>query len=226
MQGVPERHLAPKGQPPVYVVEDAHWIDAVSESMLADFFTVIRSLVVGKVRAGVIDQCDIKVPRGIRQVGGRTRVSSSGDLQSTDDGSGHDTAVFPVDLDDEGETPSGAAEAEMWAEELPNDSALLVVKRGRNAGARFLLTQPITIAGRLPGSDIFLDDVTVSRRHAEFRTEDGRHRVVDIGSLNKTYVNRRPVESAILANGDEIQIGRFRLVFLKHCPPGVDPMAP
>jgi hypothetical protein len=153
-------------------------------------------------------------------------VSSSGDLQSTDDGSGHDTAVFPVDLDDEGETPSGAAEAEMWAEELPNDSALLVVKRGRNAGARFLLNQPITIAGRLPGSDIFLDDVTVSRRHAEFRTEDGRHRVVDIGSLNKTYVNRRPVESAILANGDEIQIGRFRLVFLKHCPPGVNPMAP
>ena len=153
-------------------------------------------------------------------------MSSSGDLQSTDDGSGHDTAVFPVDLDDEGETPSGAAEAEMWAEELRNDSALLVVKRGRNAGARFLLNQPITIAGRLPGSDIFLDDVTVSRRHAEFRTEDGQHRVVDIGSLNKTYVNRRPVESAILANGDEIQIGRFRLVFLKHCPPGVDPMAP
>jgi pSer/pThr/pTyr-binding forkhead associated (FHA) protein len=48
----------------------------------------------------------------------------------------------------------------------------------------------------------------------------------DIGSLNKTYVNRRPVESAILANGDEIQIGKFRLVFLKHCPPGVNPMAP
>ncbi len=70
------------------------------------------------------------------------------------------------------------------------------------------------------------DDVTVRRRHAEFRTEDGQHRVVDIGSLNKTYVNRRPVESAILANGDEIQIGRFRLVFLKHCPPRVDPMAP
>jgi hypothetical protein len=179
------------------------------------------SLVVGKVRAGVIEQCDIKVPRGIRQVGGRTRVSSSDDLQSTDD-----TSAFPFDLDDDGETPSGAAEAEMWAEELPNDSALLVVKRGRNAGARFLLNQPITIAGRLPGSDIFLDDVTVSRRHAEFRTEDGQHRVVDIGSLNKTYVNRRPVESAILTNGDEIQIGKFRLVFLKHCPPRVDPMAP
>ena len=89
-------------------------------------------------------------------------MSSSGDLQSTDDGSGHDTSAFPFDLDDEGETPSGAAEAEMWAEELPNDSALLVVKRGRNAGARFLLNQPITIAGRLPGSDIFLDDVTVT----------------------------------------------------------------
>src|SRR5258708_6306717 len=81
------------------------------------------SLVVGEVRAGVIDQCDIKVPRGIRQVGGRTRVGSSDDLRSTDDGSGHDTSAFPFDLD-EGETPSGAAEAEMWAEELPSDSAL------------------------------------------------------------------------------------------------------
>ena len=145
-------------------------------------------------------------------------MSSSGDLQSTDDGSGHDTAVFPVDLDDEGETPSGAAEAEMWAEELPNDSALLVVKRGRNAGARFLLNQPVTTAGRLPGSDILLDDITVSRRHTEFRIEDNQHRVVDTGSLNKTYVNRRPVESAILATGDEIQIGRFRLVFFDAAP--------
>ena len=142
-------------------------------------------------------------------------MSSSDDLHSTDD-----TWAFPFDLDDDGETPSGAAEAEMWAEELPNDSALLVVKRGRNAGARFLLNQPVTTAGRLPGSDILLDDITVSRRHTEFRIEDNQHRVVDTGSLNKTYVNRRPVESAILANGDEIQIGRFRLVFLNAAPTG------
>jgi len=82
------------------------------------------------------------------------------------------------------------------------------------------LNRPVTTAGRLPGSDILLDDITVSRRHAEFRIEDGQHRVVDIGSLNKTYVNRRSVESANLANGDEIQIGRFRLVFLNAAPTG------
>jgi pSer/pThr/pTyr-binding forkhead associated (FHA) protein len=138
--------------------------------------------------------------------------------QRTDDGSGQDTSAFPFDLDDELGTPSGAAEPEMWTEELPTGSALLVVKRGRNAGARFLLNQAVTTAGRLPGSDILLDDITVSRRHAEFRIEDGQHRVVDTGSLNKTYVNRRPIESAILANGDEIQIGRFRLAFLTAAP--------
>ena len=71
-----------------------------------------------------------------------------------------------------------------------------------------------TSAGRSPGSDIFLDDVTVSRKHAEFvRSADG-FRVRDVGSLNGTYVNREPVDSAVLANGDEVQIGKFRLVFL------------
>ena len=93
-------------------------------------------------------------------------------------------------------------------------SALLVVKRGPNAGSRFLLDQPTTSAGRHPDSDIFLDDVTVSRRHAEFRLEGGEFQVVDVGSLNGTYVNREPVDSAVLANGDEVQIGKFRLVFL------------
>jgi pSer/pThr/pTyr-binding forkhead associated (FHA) protein len=93
-------------------------------------------------------------------------------------------------------------------------SALLVVKRGPNAGSRFLLDQPVTSAGRHPDSDIFLDDVTVSRRHAEFRLESGEFQVVDVGSLNGTYVNREPVDSAVLANGDEVQIGKFRLVFL------------
>ena len=91
---------------------------------------------------------------------------------------------------------------------------MLVVKRGPNAGSRFLLDQPTTSAGRHPDSDIFLDDVTVSRRHAEFRLEGGEFQVVDVGSLNGTYVNREPVDSAVLANGDEVQIGKFRLVFL------------
>ncbi|GAA0245619.1 MULTISPECIES: oxoglutarate dehydrogenase inhibitor Odhl [Cryptosporangium] len=100
------------------------------------------------------------------------------------------------------------------AESLPAGSALLVVRRGPNAGSRFLLDSDVTTAGRHPESDIFLDDVTVSRRHAEFRREAGVFVVRDVGSLNGTYVNRERVESATLANGDEVQVGKFRLVFL------------
>jgi pSer/pThr/pTyr-binding forkhead associated (FHA) protein len=99
-------------------------------------------------------------------------------------------------------------------EGLPAGSALLVVKRGPNAGSRFLLDRPVTVARRQPGSDIFLDDVTVSRRHAEFRWENDEFQVVDVGSLNGTLVNREAVDSAILVNSDEVQIGKFRLVFL------------
>ena len=89
-------------------------------------------------------------------------MSSSDDQhqQKDDDGSGQDTSAFSFDLDDELETPSGAAEPEVATEELPTGSALLVVARGRNAGARFLFRQPVTTAGRLPGSDILLDDIT------------------------------------------------------------------
>jgi pSer/pThr/pTyr-binding forkhead associated (FHA) protein len=108
----------------------------------------------------------------------------------------------------------GDAEGATIAETLPPGSALLVVRRGPNAGSRFLLDTDITTAGRHPESDIFLDDVTVSRRHAEFRREAGVFTVRDVGSLNGTYVNRERVESATLANADEVQIGKFRLVFL------------
>ena len=97
---------------------------------------------------------------------------------------------------------------------LPAGRALLVVQRGPNAGSRFLLDQDVTTAGRHPDSDIFLDDVTVSRRHVEFHREGGGFSVHDVGSLNGTYVNREPVDTAVLANGDEVQIGKFRLVFL------------
>nr|WP_217998322.1 FHA domain-containing protein [Gordonia rhizosphera] len=104
--------------------------------------------------------------------------------------------------------------ADTGVERLSPGTALLVVKRGPNAGSRFLLDQPTTSAGRHPDSDIFLDDVTVSRRHAEFRLDESDFQVVDVGSLNGTYVNREPVDSATLSNGDEVQIGKFRLVFL------------
>jgi pSer/pThr/pTyr-binding forkhead associated (FHA) protein len=103
---------------------------------------------------------------------------------------------------------------------LAEGSALIVVKRGPNAGSRFLLDQPVTSAGCGPGCDIILDDDSVSRRHVEFRQENGEFRVVDIGSLNGTYVNRELVESAVLASGDEIVIGKFRLVFLTRTTTG------
>jgi pSer/pThr/pTyr-binding forkhead associated (FHA) protein len=97
---------------------------------------------------------------------------------------------------------------------LPPGSALLVVKRGPNAGSRFLLDADVTTAGRHPDSDIFLDDVTVSRRHAEFVREPDGFLVRDVGSLNGTYLNRERIDAAGLAGGDEVQIGKYRLVFL------------
>ncbi|KGF15127.1 oxoglutarate dehydrogenase inhibitor Odhl [Corynebacterium freneyi] len=124
------------------------------------------------------------------------------------------TSVFRADLLKEMESGAGQDPAVPGVEGLPEGSALLVVKRGPNAGSRFLLDQPVTTSGRHPDSDIFLDDVTVSRRHAEFRMERDTFEVVDVGSLNGTYVNREPKNSAVLSNGDEVQIGKFRLVFL------------
>ncbi|MGW1432980.1 FHA domain-containing protein [Streptomyces sp. NPDC002431] len=110
--------------------------------------------------------------------------------------------------------PSLSPEAQAAVEALPLGSALLVVRRGPNSGSRFLLDGELTTAGRHPQSDIFLDDVTVSRRHVEFRRgADGSFTVADVGSLNGTYVNREPVDSVALSSGDEVQIGKYRLVF-------------
>lgn len=125
------------------------------------------------------------------------------------------TSVFRADLLKEMESNPTSDSAVSGVEGLPEGSALLVVKRGPNAGSRFLLDQAVTTAGRHPDSDIFLDDVTVSRRHAEFRKNGNDYEVVDVGSLNGTYVNREPKNSAVLTNGDEVQVGKFRLVFLK-----------
>ncbi|UCM86699.1 FHA domain-containing protein [Streptomyces marincola] len=110
--------------------------------------------------------------------------------------------------------PALSSEAQAAVEALPPGSALLIVRRGPNSGSRFLLDGELTTAGRHPQSDIFLDDVTVSRRHVEFRRgQDGSFTVSDVGSLNGTYVNREPLDSAVLNNGDEVQIGKYRLVF-------------
>lgn len=124
-------------------------------------------------------------------------------------------AALHANLSDEFDTSTAVADAAVEdMATMGRGSGVLVVKRGPNAGSQFLLQQPIMSAGRHPASDIFLDDITVSRRHAEFRRENGKFRVVDLGSLNSTYLNRQPVDSAVLADGDEIQIGNFRLVFL------------
>lgn len=97
-------------------------------------------------------------------------------------------------------------------------TALLLVLRGPNTGARFLLDQPLTTTGRHPDSDIFLDDVTVSRKHAVFVIEGETFSVRDVGSLNGTYVNRARIDSATLRPTDEVQIGKYRLVFYSAQP--------
>jgi pSer/pThr/pTyr-binding forkhead associated (FHA) protein len=105
-----------------------------------------------------------------------------------------------------------------FVRDLPSDAAVLVVRRGPNAGSRFLLDEETTTAGRHPDSDIFLDDVTVSRRHAEFyrrvKDEDPPVFMVrDVGSLNGTYVNRKRIDEQALKHGDEVQVGKYRLAF-------------
>ena len=109
---------------------------------------------------------------------------------------------------------SGVGEVAVERGDLADDVAVLVVTRGPYAGARFALTEPITTAGRHPDSTIFLDDVTVSRRHAEILFGPDGYRVRDVGSLNGTYLNRERIDEASLTNGDELQIGKFKLVFV------------
>ena len=120
--------------------------------------------------------------------------------------------IPPVAVDDSsGDGLSTADEAAVEA--LPQGSAMLIVQRGPNAGSRFLLDHDTTTAGRHVDSDIFLDDISVSRRHVQFRrTADGVV-VKDLGSLNGTYVNRELVDEVLLQPEDEVQIGKFRLVY-------------
>jgi hypothetical protein len=109
--------------------------------------------------------------------------------------------------------PQLTTEEEAAVLALPAGSALLVAHSGPNHGARFLLDQDVTTAGRHPEADIFLDDVTVSRKHVEFRRTGEGFTVVDSGSLNGTYVNNDRVDSLALRTGDEVQIGKFRLTY-------------
>lgn len=116
--------------------------------------------------------------------------------------------IAPVEIEEE-----GPDEFPFPGEALEPGQALLLVKRGQNAGSTFLIEQDSTSLGRATECDVFLDDVTVSRRHAEIRREGGRFVIHDKGSLNGTYVNRERVDATQLASGDEVQIGKFKLVF-------------
>jgi pSer/pThr/pTyr-binding forkhead associated (FHA) protein len=117
-------------------------------------------------------------------------------------------SLQPIEGDDE-----GSEEFPFPNDELQPGQALLLVKRGPNAGSTFLLKEEETTVGRDPGSAIFLDDVTVSRRHAIVRRGDDGWSVVDSGSLNGTYVNGEQVDESKLATSDELQIGKFKLTF-------------
>jgi pSer/pThr/pTyr-binding forkhead associated (FHA) protein len=117
-------------------------------------------------------------------------------------------SITPVDVESE-----TSEEFPFPSDELEPGQGLLLVKHGPNAGSTFLLDEDVTTVGRNPESDVFLDDVTVSRKHAEFRRQPEGFFVHDLGSLNGTYVNRERVDVTKLASQDEVQIGKFKLVF-------------
>ena len=112
------------------------------------------------------------------------------------------------------QAPPTGEELQVDLAEVPR-RGVLIATRGPNSGSEFGLGQGVTTIGRHPESDIFLDDVTVSRRHVEVERADDGYRIRDVGSLNGTYVNQQLVEDErALANGDEVQVGRFKLVFV------------
>jgi hypothetical protein len=124
------------------------------------------------------------------------------------DESGSDTTMSFTP--EEGEEDGG----ELLDEIRTEGPALVVRSGGGRAGEHFLLQQERITVGRSPDCDIFLDDVTVSRRHALVKQADGGFLIEDQGSLNGTFLNRRRIESASLEDGDEVQIGKYKLTFL------------
>ncbi len=131
-------------------------------------------------------------------------VDSSSDVQTTQ--------RFPEDLVAD-QVSQLSPEEQSAINALPSGSALLIVTRGGDLGSRFLLDQDVTTVGRHPNADIFLDDVTVSRRHAEFHRHGTAFELRDLASLNGTYFDGVRIDTAMLENGAEVQIGKFRLAF-------------
>lgn len=140
---------------------------------------------------------------------------SIADLSLPSEHSGDETSVslsLPI-IEEEAIPFSLGAEEQLAIKSLPVGSALLIVQKGQAGGARFLLDAERIVAGRSEKADIFLDDVTVSRKHAEFLRSENQFFVRDIGSLNGTYVNRERIDHRSLSSGDEVQIGKYRMLF-------------
>lgn len=147
---------------------------------------------------------------GHRNPGGVNFCSSCGAALANDVS---ETTITLQAVDEHGESPE--EDPTITSVEVARGHGVLVVKRGPNVGTRYALERPVTRAGRHPESDIFLDDITVSRRHAELeRQPDASVVIRDDGSLNGTYVNRERIEEQRLTGGDEVQIGKFKLVYL------------
>jgi Inner membrane component of T3SS, cytoplasmic domain/zinc-ribbon domain len=126
-------------------------------------------------------------------------------------GTADQTTVTIAAIEDRAELDEELAPA---LAELPQGVGMVVVRRGPNAGSRYLLDRDRTTIGRHPDSDIFLDDITVSRRHAVIERVAAGYNLADAGSLNGTYVNHERVETAPLSHLDELQIGRFVLTYV------------
>jgi len=157
------------------------------------------------VRSGVVfcNQCRHQNPAGANF------CSSCG--AALESPPGDDTTITFAPVEGAGDV----AEEELTVSlgEMHENMAMVVVKRGPNAGSKFTLDHDVTRAGRHPKSDIFLDDITVSRRHVEIVRQADGYIVRDVGSLNGTYLNRERIDEAELTQGDELQIGKFKLVF-------------
>ncbi|MCL1837703.1 MAG: zinc-ribbon and FHA domain-containing protein [Propionibacteriaceae bacterium] len=122
-----------------------------------------------------------------------------------------------ISMFDEGSLDGLNQEAEAAIDELPQGSAMLMVVRGTHTGERFLLAGAVTVVGRHPRCDIFLDDVTVSRHHARFTKRDGYVWLQDENSLNGTYVNNTLIDGEVaLRRGDSVQIGKYRMTFFEN----------
>ena len=133
------------------------------------------------------------------------RSPVSGDEQRNPVSGDEQRSAVPLDL------PPGVVDVDRSV--FSRHQGLFVVYQGAKAGARYALDADSVALGRDPGSGVFLDDITVSHQHAEVRRHGDRYWIRDIGSLNGTYVNRRLVEERELMDGDEVQIGKFKLVF-------------